>query len=519
MIDHWAIARWPIYDPRPYPLTAPEPDYDAQPVRVLCLNEQWVSHVIGVMYRLTRADAWQGDDDERLRAIEQAERIIAAMARGMDCAIPTDDDAPTNQPSELLTVGSGGITLAGDDDMGQVVTEVKIVDGKLRIYYGHCCYDEIDISSLADDEDVIPQPGDDDEIEIPTEIGGEWVSSSCVKATQVMAIQADVVDSILDAVASRAIPQAAANDFKNRWPGIVLGQRDFLAAYTAGLNVEAAGYSSEAESANFYQTLKCHYDAVLDGTLAGVTASQYEGLKSVLDSLVQEWFHVGVSPVYGSMRNLHRYALRAIGENDIRNHTSYLKADGTEDCECPGAGQINPAELYEGDWAVMYDFTGDSMPGTASIDSGNCTNAVHNSGIGVEFRRSADGSCVQIQGSIDIGVASNNASATVGFIWIEMDAYPTYDPSTEWYIAQGTNLGDRWASETQWDEQIPATVTVGKAYTLSLNLNRTYASNTYLRFNFNGYNHASSWEVSGTVGLRIRRIYVAGTGAGPGATM
>lgn len=69
----------PRYAPRIKPTPIPGAAWNEAPLFCLKLNDEWVSHVLGVMTALDQADAWEGTDDEIYAARQQVNEIMAAF--------------------------------------------------------------------------------------------------------------------------------------------------------------------------------------------------------------------------------------------------------------------------------------------------------------------------------------------------------------------------------------------------------------------------------------------------------
>lgn len=70
---------WRSYVPRPKPLAIPETAWNDAPVQCLQVNDQWASHIIGVLEALAQRDTWLGDETEIDDALNQVDHIIAAL--------------------------------------------------------------------------------------------------------------------------------------------------------------------------------------------------------------------------------------------------------------------------------------------------------------------------------------------------------------------------------------------------------------------------------------------------------
>lgn len=76
----------PRYAPRVQPTPIPTAAWNDEPLFCLQVNDQWVSHILGVLVALDQPDTWIGDEDEIRAARQQVNEIMAAfMEVCMDC--------------------------------------------------------------------------------------------------------------------------------------------------------------------------------------------------------------------------------------------------------------------------------------------------------------------------------------------------------------------------------------------------------------------------------------------------
>jgi len=131
--DKLLPIRYPYWDPRehghPVPATEIEGGADK---RRLCVSAEWVKHIVGVLDRLTRWDAWTGDDVERERAISNIERMMAQLSMPFDDCVEVVTVVQTVVETVIEYIG-GGCAVGGCEDMPCInITDlIKIEDGKL----------------------------------------------------------------------------------------------------------------------------------------------------------------------------------------------------------------------------------------------------------------------------------------------------------------------------------------------------------------------------------------------------
>lgn len=99
----------PDYCPRPEPTAIPTALWNDNPLYCLQLNDEWVSHVLGVMNALDQYDTWVGTDDEIDAARQQVNEIMLALMSAcppIEISLFSDDDTPANFAEEsAITLG------------------------------------------------------------------------------------------------------------------------------------------------------------------------------------------------------------------------------------------------------------------------------------------------------------------------------------------------------------------------------------------------------------------------------
>lgn len=102
----------PRYSPRIGRLAIPEQRWNDEPLRCLQVNDEWVSHIIGVLNVLDQGDTWAGTDEEIADARQQVNEIILAFMEGCD---PLMACCPTpiiqiNADGSISVSYDGGVT-------------------------------------------------------------------------------------------------------------------------------------------------------------------------------------------------------------------------------------------------------------------------------------------------------------------------------------------------------------------------------------------------------------------------
>lgn len=84
-----AVLEEPRYAPRPRPTPIPSAAWNADPTYCLTVNDSWVSHILGALEVLDQDDTWNGTDDERSAARDQANEIMAALMQKCEDTMAT----------------------------------------------------------------------------------------------------------------------------------------------------------------------------------------------------------------------------------------------------------------------------------------------------------------------------------------------------------------------------------------------------------------------------------------------
>jgi len=107
----------PFYNPRRRAMSIPETQWDECPKRILCVNEKWAAHILGVLDILDQWDTWEGTDEEIDAARQQVNKIIECfMEENMGCCC---DNQPVGihritDTGELQVSYDGGVTWEQD---------------------------------------------------------------------------------------------------------------------------------------------------------------------------------------------------------------------------------------------------------------------------------------------------------------------------------------------------------------------------------------------------------------------
>lgn len=399
-----ALNRWPYVDPRPDPLPVPDTAWNEEPCRCVVLNAKWATHLLGVIDRLLEPDAWSGTDEEKFTALQAMEEIQAQLSAPCDMTGPqgpqgeTGPQGPTGPAGpgvEMRTLngckiqwrvtGGSWITLldvcallqtqagscadsgyssgctgssSGDSeegDMGQVVTDVQIVNGKLRVFFGPCCYK--DLGSVSDLVDTTDRSSD-----LPEDLQPENnpLDVRCQKAHA-------ITGHIWDMVNLLCVPptfKGCGGELKAAYPDISFDQADLIVAFAHWASTALKFIGTDFNDTNF-RLFKCQLYGVFEDTWA-ISSDEFNAMKTVARNTLP------ASEGY-IVINL----INAVGPGDWNNlaFASAANAD-EENCECPGA--VTPTfdpltdSWYLGEWSEELSLTntqGSGVFDTAYIDN------------------------------------------------------------------------------------------------------------------------------------------------------
>ena len=452
-----------------------------------CFQVQWpaspkyLALFAGLMSLLQRGRFW----DERSGTITEAQKIGGEIF-GANWPVTLCSGDNAQPPETEIMRAICGAMVVEDESMGQVVTEVRVEDGKLYVEYGPCCVYEFDICCPSG----MPQPEDPNAPETPE--ATEW-ASACDKAHTLVEAIKTAVSVILNGINDFNSPVQIASNVESAIPGIDVADIEFTAAWAAGLNVAAASYDDELMNSDYWQALKCAFAPAMTGGPGGVTPDLYAELRSIQKSIGQRYFTIGDYPVFSSMQQLPYYAFASFGDKDVQKLTSYLSPVAGSDCRCPEETVNDTYEVPSGmDWIEIFDFTQSDGPFVGHEAP------VTRGGSGWYFGDDTSGAGAS--GWRVKHAASNDT--TVKYVWLEMETAQGFAPyggyaqignSTQ--KAAEISLVTAGSGQIVWADSV-VDYSIGETNEISLHFTATSLGAGYTP----GY---------------IRRVVFAGTGANP----
>ena len=387
--------------------------------------------VLGAISHLGNWWAWERDEAHRGRLAAASFRLAYLLTSqdildGVGCGCDDEEPpAPPEIPDRETVIewarfyGLGGSDIESEDDMGQVVTELKIVDGMLRVYYGHCCYEDLfpvsAIPTETDDEQYEWTPPEDYYTEPPS------FSWACRKAHAVVnglvSILTETQDIINDESAATMVKA-----FNDRLPWVQRSAwRTFVFLTEAAAYGRVAGFPTV--TGGEIDTWKCFLSRAFSPGFI-FTDEDFTVLQSLFDSdnfFSGDW----------ATETVVNFPKRA-GWDRLVKATDY-----TEEPECPcadAAPTIEPPINY--DWLYVMDFREGAWGW--QILEGNA--AVYEAGVGYTV------SDVPQWGSIPTIKRSIEATGgTLRWMRIEWSAWPS---ATTWSSENWLQV----AAGSDWNE-------------------------------------------------------------------
>lgn len=108
----------PHYNPRWRPLAIPEAQWNEGPCWCLSVNDEWASHILGLLEMLDQPDTWKGTDEEIDAARNQVKALITCfMESSMSCCCGQSDipiQRRVTSDGQLQISRDGGVTWIQD---------------------------------------------------------------------------------------------------------------------------------------------------------------------------------------------------------------------------------------------------------------------------------------------------------------------------------------------------------------------------------------------------------------------
>lgn len=309
--------------------------------RILWPNtREWRAILGGLLWLMARGRTWN-ETTGSVRDVQTAGyRLFGLNYPLTECNHTADGDNGGRDCSGGGDCLGSGILVEGEDDMGQVVTDVAIVEGKLRVYFGPCCWKDLgDATDLKDTTDLSEQ--------LPEEYQPENYAGdiSCQKA-HAMTVHLWRMAELL--CQTPTFDEGMGSDLKSAYADISFDQLDLIGAYLGWVASEILFLGWSVNDTDF-KTIRCKLNAVFTDRWS-ITSDEFKAMKAVVDgnlSLEKAAIFHGI--------------IDAVGPGDWNKLAlqSAMTAQSV-DCLCPDQEFSPVYDFPTGTtWAYLFDFAVD----------------------------------------------------------------------------------------------------------------------------------------------------------------
>jgi len=462
-------------------------------------SPEWLTILAGLLTQATRGRLWE----ETTGTITDAQAIGWAIHDRNYPLEPCLTASIANPPAGGIAEGGFGSSDDESEDEEMPVSYIKIVDGKLRVFYGGpCCYEDLAISALIagegtpDTEDPVNPDND------PT-----FVYSACGKATGVVNAVYLTIEATFDAVVLplpwQVIPyieDAVGYDLDNVWLYPLIANAGALLLTSLSFEDVASEIAK--------QNAICAVADLFEDDNAGVpTSDLFEDIKDAIKNAV------GVlSPMYQMVDQ----AVNAIGRADMDTIARRSAGDVDAVCECAGG----TLDLFPGfgqglAWYHIWDLrTLAGLPTGITYNNGVNTNQAIGQGLWASPQGSDDKTTV----GFEFPIEDNDTGSTItrAAILFTTKGDDDYDNAINPITADSINVlgypafsaltGDNPAAAGEWSME----------RTLSAPVSITANSPTEIRVCLSCF-HPPDTDAENVIANSnvIRAIALGGTGADP----
>lgn len=309
---------------------APARDFSAAGAVCVPVPAAMIPLILGALEPFAWEDAYAGEADAIRQASQQVQTFLVDLCTAR-CSAKSDGDKASHS--------CGGVVVLEGDEMGQVVTDVFLRNGKLVVQFGPCCEREYEFD--ADKNFGISNAPEDGGFEIPS-YGPTESYTACAKAAALIDVHIAIADSLFDDAEKGSWPWEAYSNLRANVPGINFGMSQLIAAYGFSRGVDWQGLISEAEDPEFYQLLRCNLAQLFDDDSSGITETQYSQAIEAVRSAARSFFPLpDIVVAYKGVVDFHVAVMSSIGAGDANNITSFVADDGTQNCDCPSTSIYN----------------------------------------------------------------------------------------------------------------------------------------------------------------------------------
>jgi hypothetical protein len=373
-----------------------------------------IPHLLGALEPLRWPDVWSGEDQQVNRVTGEIETLLGRLIARSRCDVPDcpdcpdcpDVEPPAVLPSSVLGTASD---LEESEDMGQVVTDVQIINGQLRVFFGPCCYR--DLGSIQD----IIDSGTESDIDPPWEdVVDDPVYSACAKATAIVEAIYDLVEIGFTQTDNGPwqyignIEGAFGYDLDNNWVLTMMG--DIMFNYLTS-------------NMSFGDTMNSDQKQSIKASIAALLADDSSGVPT--DTLFQQ-----IRLAFGSVMTFDNYgpiytnAIDAIGRRDL---DAIAKTGALENTSYDCTPVTIPTVLFDGYGAdLAWRYVWDLRAGVGNWTIG--TSNHWEDGVGVWGDSGTTQNYVNILLTQAIDQLNNGSTITMIGVAFELIGDENYDP-------------------------------------------------------------------------------------------
>jgi len=305
-----------------------------------------IPHLLGALEPLRWPDVWGGEGEQVNRVTGEIENLFARLVTRARCDIVECPDCPDcpddfGEASGFGSLASGVNGVGEECDMGQVVTDVTVENGHIKVWFGPCCSKDLgSIGSLvaASTPDDVSEPWE------PTN-PGQVGYSACSKAWGIVEAVYLIIQAAFDATSEFPwqqidhIEDTVGYDLDNNWLYLLLGN----------VNIGAFIGKTYADVYNALeqQRIVARIVGMFADDAAGVpTDSMFEQIKGS--------FKAEMYPL-ADYWQLFDQAINALGRHDMDTIAKLAALTSNKNCDAPAGN------LFEGfgaglDWLYIWDF-------------------------------------------------------------------------------------------------------------------------------------------------------------------
>ena len=391
---------------------------------------EWLLLLKSLFYALTIGRSWDAATGSIKDTQAIAWRIFEEMHLFPECGeetAPSPGGTITREMCASLGFG-GGVTILEDDMPSGVVTEITFADGKMRVYYGHCCFDEFNIGTAAQqtgggfDDGVDPANPNNDPA---------FVYSACSKSHAIVDAVYACVEAAYDAYI-QPFPWQIVPTIENA-VGYDLDNNHIaeLMAFVTSLNLLSISYA-DLNSPLERQRIICSLftEVFADDNVGVPDDATFEQIKAI--------FLRETGP-FSPAVDVTRAAVDCFGRHDLDTVARTSSGDAGKNCDCPSGPANIFVDFGQGfAWSHVFDFRLATLPPGSIL--GATTNTRHTPGQGLWAEPGPDGD--RTTARIDIPLEFNDGTATinrVGLMWTTLGD-DNYDGAVNAFLR--TDSGD-----------------------------------------------------------------------------